>query len=164
MSLIRRKKDFLHYTIAHGFFHKLSTSRLGVPVNDDGPTEGLTDMLVHRVSGNDKDKSERYDFPVKVNEMLVEMIGLEIVVEDYIEHPGSFPKFKGLFDGLGAGDFFDDFRGSLTFIVVRSAEDSKLGMAPKEFALREKCECLDFLGIVLLFHIVVVIQIRQAIF
>lgn len=142
------KKNFLLYTVAHEFFHKLSlfSSDRKDAMMDDAFSEGITDMLAHIVSGNYSDKSDRYDFPVKVCTLFTEMIGMDKVLDDYLHNIDSLPNLVNMFqESELSEEEFRGFRNTLTSVISVSRQDSKDGKNPSEYALGPKSECLEFL-------------------
>lgn len=143
------KKDFYKYVVTHEFFHKLSSYKNGyddVMVMGDALLEGFTDMFAHLASGNNTDKSDLYDFPVQVCSMFAEMIGMEKVLDDYINKTGNFPNLKNLFMECNLDESrFSEFRGILDSVISGVSRDKKSGISPSEWGITEKNSSLDFL-------------------
>lgn len=143
------KKDLFKYIVSHEFFHKLSSFKNGhddVIVLGDALLEGFTDMFAHIVSGNYTDKSDLYDFPVRVCEMFTEMMGMDSVLDDYIKETGRFPKLRNLFSACGLdNEGFMEFRSGLDSVISGVSRDRESGLPKEEWGRDEKNRSLDFL-------------------
>ena len=89
---------------------------------EDGISEGFTDLLAHKISNNYKDKSKLYEFPMKVCEFLVEILGMDKLIDDYIKDIEKMPSLSHLFkiNGLNYLDFSNTMNA-----IIDSKNDEK---------------------------------------
>jgi len=101
------KEKFIRYVLIHEFLHLCSISDKKVSFTNDALSEGFTDLFAHAISKNHEDKSERYDFLVRVCTLFTNMIGIDKTLDDYINNLGDFSNLKQLFyeQGLDDNDF-----------------------------------------------------------
>ena len=124
-------KLFLKYTLTHEFLHKISSNRKDKPavaVLEDALIEGSTDMYAHLISENDIDKSNLYDFLVKVCIMLRRIVGNKEFLEDYIDNLPNWNNTRKVFGECGLTD--DDF-SNLYFSMNKVLAYTKSGIDPE---------------------------------
>jgi hypothetical protein len=124
-------KLFLKYTLTHEFLHKISSNRKDKPavaVLEDALIEGSTDMYAHLISENDIDKSNIYDFLVKVCIMLRRIVGNKEFLEDYIDNLPNWNNTRKVFGECGLTD--DDF-SNLYFSMNKVLAYTKSGIDPE---------------------------------
>jgi len=124
-------KLFLKYTLTHEFLHKLSSNRKdkpAVPVLEDALIEGSTDMYAHLISENDLDKSNLYDFLVKVCIILRRIVGNKEFLQDYIDNLPNWTNTRKVFSECGLND--DDF-SNLYFGMNKVLAYTRSGMDPE---------------------------------
>ena len=123
-------KFFLKYTLTHEFLHKLSSNRKDkppVPVLEDALIEGSTDMYAHLISENDVDKSNLYDFLVKVCIILRRCVGNKEFLHDYIDDLPNWTNTRKTFVDIGLTEI--DFT-TLYFNLNKILAYTKSGMDP----------------------------------
>ncbi len=124
-------KLFLKYTLTHEFLHKISSNRKDKPavaVLEDALIEGSTDMYAHLIRENDIDKSNIYDFLVKVCIMLRRIVGNKEFLEDYIDNLPNWNNTRKVFGECGLTD--DDF-SNLYFSMNKVLAYTKSGIDPE---------------------------------
>jgi len=111
IGLKKEKEDFIRYALTHEFLHVCSINS-NVSFKDDAISEGYTDLFAHVISGNNKDKSERYDYFVRVCTLFTNLVGIEGTVEDYFYNLETMPNLKKLFKkcGLQDEDYFEFYQ------------------------------------------------------
>lgn len=124
-------KFFLKYTLTHEFLHRLSSSRKDkepIPVLEDALIEGTTDMYAHLISEDDIDKSNVYDFLVRVCIILRRVVGDKEFLHDYIDDLPNWTNTRKVFNECGLSD--DDFT-NLYFNLNKILAYTKSGMDPE---------------------------------
>lgn len=142
------KKELYRHVVVHEFFHKLSSYKNGskdVIVLGDALLEGFTDYFTKRVL-NDTVESDMYGFPVKVCDLFTEMIGVDKVLDDYINNTGQFPNLKNLFEECGIDrEGFIEFSTGLSSVISGVSRDKKTDLPKSEWGRDEKLSSLDYL-------------------
>ena len=111
---------FLQYTLTHEFFHKYSAFKKDSRfcVNDDALSEGFTDMLALMATNAYEYKSQKYDFLVKICTLLTNIIGMNEILDDYINHIDSWPNLKNFFNKINLNETdFNKFHTRLNKIL-----------------------------------------------
>ena len=100
VGLKQDKQDFIRYVMTHELLHLCSFNG-NESVKDDALSEGFTDLFAQVISNNFKDRSNRYDFLVRVCILLTNCMGIKNALDDYINNLGAFPSLKNLFNLFG---------------------------------------------------------------
>ena len=142
------KRDLYRHVVVHEFFHKLSSYKNGskdVIVLGDALLEGFTDYFTKMVL-NDSIESDLYGFPVKVCDLFTEILGVDKVLDDYINNTGEFPNLKTLFGECGIDrEGFIDFSNGLSSVISGVSRDKKTDLPRSEWGREEKLSSLDYL-------------------
>lgn len=103
--------SFIKYILTHELLHVCSMN-LDEKYKNGVWSEGYTDLLAHIISKNNNDKSENYDFPVKVFTLLTNLVGIKNTIEDYFFNLKTMPHLFNLFNqcGLDENDFWNFYR------------------------------------------------------
>lgn len=110
----------LSFIITHELLHATShiCSNNKTSVSGDGCSEGLTEMFAHIISGNYEDKSEKYDILVRVFELFAKLIGVEKVLDDYINNLDNYPNIQELFNACGLSEeYFLKFKSLMSDLI-----------------------------------------------
>ena len=129
-SRLMRRFPVFEYRLPF-FLHKISSNRKDKPavaVLEDALIEGSTDMYAHLISENDIDKSNLYDFLVKVCIMLRRIVGNKEFLEDYIDNLPNWNNTRKVFGECGLTD--DDF-SNLYFSMNKVLAYTKSGIDPE---------------------------------
>lgn len=140
IGLKQDKNDFIIYVMTHELLH-LCSFKGNESVKDDALSEGFTDLFAQVISKNFKDKSERYDFLVRVCILLTNCVGIKNALDDYINHLGDFPSLKNLFEffGLNNEQFLEFYQKMNNINQIKITEETKVKIC------NQKLEIIDFL-------------------
>ena len=109
----QEKQNFIRYVLTHELLHICSNPN-NVSLKDDALSEGFTDMFAHIISKNYIDKSENYDFLVKICTLFTNMLGMEKILDDYINNLDKTPNLRSLFqDEYIFMDFYHELNNIL---------------------------------------------------
>jgi len=149
IGVSEEKKDLYRHVVTHEFFHKLSSYKNGhrdIMVAGDVLLEGFTDLFTKLVLKESQIESDLYGFPVRICEMFTEIMGIDNVLDDYINHTGEFPKLKRLFNECGLGqEQFVEFGTVLSSVISGVSRDKKNDLSQQEWGIEEKNSSLDLL-------------------
>lgn len=125
--------SFLKYVLVHELLHKCSIYKNYSKITSfsgDAMSEGCTDMLALMISGGNEYASKNYDFFVKIFSFFTILVGIENIVDDYINNIGKWPNLEKLFchSGLSERDFlqFQVDLSALLQLTQNANKDSNL--------------------------------------
>ena len=129
-NIIGFKKDkemFVKYVLTHEFLHVCS-AKGNISFRDDALSEGLTDMFAHIISNNFDDKSNLYDIFVKICMILSNVVGLENILDDYVNNLDTTPHLRTLFcDKLSFLEFYQEMN-QLLHLKMNKADTNKINL------------------------------------
>lgn len=138
---IKKEDDFLIHIITHEFFHSLSSLQKishGM-LTQDVFSEGFTDLFAMMVNGNYDQGSNTYNFSARVCTLFAGIMGMDKVLEDYVNDLVTLPNMAGLCKecGVSREEFFEIRRLLSSTISEFSLEDEDI--------LNRQKECLEVL-------------------
>lgn len=110
------KREFCH-ALCHECFHLIS--RNDHILAPQGINEGMTEMFTCKANGSYDIKSASYDFPVRICELFVEMLGEDTIVQEYMSCDYLYSSICNLF---GDRENFNSFSNKLSDFINHSKD------------------------------------------